>query len=103
MEDNNIYDAVDTQARFNGSVSSYIKKNLKYPAKAYMDGIKGTVVVSFVVEKTGEISNVQVARSAEPSLDREAVRLVKYMPLWSPAIKSGSKVRSRTSISVVFE
>ena len=68
-----------------------------------MDGIKGTVVVSFVVEKTGEISNVQVARSAEPSLDREAVRLVKYMPLWSPAIKSGSKVRSRTSISVVFE
>lgn len=103
VEDNNIYDAVDTQARFNGSVSSYIKKNLKYPAKAFMDGIKGTVVVSFVVEKTGEISNVQVARSAEPSLDREAVRLVKYMPLWSPAIKNGSQVRSRTSLSIVFE
>ena len=103
IEDNNIYDAVDTQAQFNGSVSSYIKKNMKYPAKAYMDGIKGTVIISFVVEKTGEVSNVQVARSAEPSLDREAVRLVKYMPLWSPAIKNGRKVRSRTSVSVVFE
>lgn len=103
VEDNNIYDVVDTQARFNGSISSYIKKNLKYPAKAYMDGIKGTVVVSFVVEKTGEISNVQVVRSAEPSLDREAVRLVKYMPLWFPAIKNSSKVRSRTSLSIVFE
>lgn len=103
IEDNNIYDAVDTQAQFNGSVSGYIKKNMKYPAKAYMDGIKGTVIVSFVVEKTGEVSNVQVAKSAEPSLDREAVRLVKYMPLWSPAIKNGRKVRSRTSVSVVFE
>ena len=103
IEDNNIYDAVDTQAQFNGSVSGYIQKNMKYPAKAYMDGIKGTVIVSFVVEKTGEVSNVQVAKSAEPSLDREAVRLVKYMPLWSPAIKNGRKVRSRTSVSVVFE
>lgn len=103
VEDNNIYDAVDTRAQFNGSVSNYIKKNLKYPAKAYMDGIKGTVVVSFVVEKTGELSNVQVIRNAESSLDREAVRLVKYMPRWIPALKNGSKVRSRTSVSIVFE
>lgn len=103
VEDNNIYDAVDTRAQFNGSVNNYIKKNLKYPAKAYMDGIKGTVVVSFVVEKTGELSNVQVIRNAESSLDREAVRLVKYMPRWIPALKNGSKVRSRTSVSIVFE
>lgn len=103
MEDNNIYETVDTKAQFNGSLNSYIKKNLKYPAKAYMDGIKGTVVVSFVVEKTGEINNVQVAKSAESSLNREAVRLVKYMPRWIPAIKNGRKVRSRVFISVVFE
>lgn len=103
VEDNNIYETVDTKAQFNGSLNSYIKKNLKYPAKAYMDGIKGTVVVSFVVEKTGEISNVQIAKSAESSLNREAVRLVKYMPRWIPAIKNGRKVRAKTSVSIFFE
>lgn len=103
LVDNTIYEVVDIQAKFNGSLQNYINDNRRYPAKALMDGIKGDVSVSFVVETNGSLSNIKVVKSAEASLDREALRVVKNMPRWTPAVKDGKKVRSLEIIIISFK
>lgn len=60
------------------------------------------MIISFVVEDDGSISHVKVAKSAEPALDREAMRVVKSMPKWIPGKQNGKCVRVRYSVPVVF-
>ncbi len=71
----------------------YINDNLKYPPIAQENGIQGRVIVSFVVNKDGSISNARVVRGVDASLDREALRLVNSMPKWIPGKKDGKVVR----------
>lgn len=100
-----IYDVVDEDARFPGGVVAllqYINQSLRYPAKAYEDGIQGRVLCSFIIEKNGHVSDVRVLRGVEPSLDDEAVRVISEMPLWSPGILQGQIVRSRYIMPIVF-
>ena len=79
----------------NNKAIAFIKENLKYPEDAANYGIQGRVIVKFVVEEDGSISDIKVARGIHPSLDAEAVRVVKLMPKWQPAERGGKPVRSR--------
>ena len=80
-----------------------MNENVKYPAIAKENGIEGRTVCSFIVEKDGSITNVEVVRSAgDPSLDKEAVRVIKCMPHWIPGTQKGKPVRVRYTIPVNF-
>ena len=86
----------------NDSLKSFLQKNLHYPQEVVEKSIEGSVVVSFIVDKYGRISNVEVVQSADSLLDAEAVRLVQSMPDWSPAEMDGKAVWSRFVLPVKF-
>ena len=79
-----------------------IVKNIKYPTVAEETGIQGRVIVTFVVERDGSITDVQVAKSVDPSLDKEAQRVVRSMPRWIPGKQNGSAVRVKYTVPVTF-
>lgn len=100
-----IFDVVEEMPSFpggNGALMSYLASNIKYPVVAQENDVQGRVIVSFVVERDGSISDVRVARSVDPSLDREAQRVVKSMPRWKPGKQNGSAVRVKYTVPVVF-
>lgn len=80
----------------------YINENTNYPQVAAEMGIQGRVRVSFVVEKNGTVSNVKVVKSIDPLLDREAIRVVKSSPRWTPGQNGGSPIRVSQNASVLF-
>lgn len=93
---------VDKKAQFPGgpdSLKSFIRKNLCYPSEE-LGCVEGSVIVRFIIEKNGAISDVKVIRSIEPLVDDEAVRVVRSMPKWIPAEKDGKAVRSRLMLPV---
>lgn len=77
-----------------GAWSKYIQKNLVYPEEAYSNKVMGNVIVQFIVDKQGYVTNVGLAKSAEFYLDREALRLISASPQWTPAIQNGKPVKS---------
>ena len=79
-----------------------ILATIQYPEKAQENGIQGRVVVKFIVEKDGSISNVEVNRSVDPDLDNEAMRVIKNMPKWNPAKQNGTEVRAYYYVPVAF-
>lgn len=92
-----IYDLwyVDEEPRFPGGergLLRYINAHREYPQEAYENGISGRVLCSFTISSDGTVSDVQVIRGVEASLDREAVRVISSMPRWSPAIVSEQAV-----------
>lgn len=100
-----VFDVVEEMPSFpggNGALMSYLASNINYPVVAQENGVQGRVIVSFVVERDGSISDVRVARSVDPSLDREAQRVVKSMPRWKPGKQNGSAVRVKYTVPVVF-
>lgn len=101
-EDSYICEDLDTRPFFNGNLSQWLSENVRYPVVAAENGVQGQVVVSFVVERNGSISNIQIERSVDPSLDREAMRVVRAMPKWTPGYKDGVPVRVRFNIPVSF-
>ena len=104
-EDNKVYDVVEQMPSFVGGLaawSRFVASNLQYPTKARANGIQGRVVTTFIVEKDGTISNAKVVRSVEPSIDQEALRIVKSMPKWTPGKQNGKPVRVKYNMPVVF-
>ena len=100
-----VFDVVEEMHSFpggQGALMQYLASNIKYPVVAQENGVQGRVIVSFVVERDGSMSDVKVARSVDPSLDREAQRVVKSMPRWSPGKQNGSTVRVKYTVPVVF-
>ena len=100
-----VFDVVEEMPSFpggQGALMSYLASYIKYPVVAQENGVQGRVIVSFVVERDGSISDVRVARSVDPSLDREAQRVVKSMPRWKPGKQNGSAVRVKYTVPVVF-
>lgn len=85
-----------------GALMKYIADNIKYPVVAKEAGVQGRVIVSFIVEKDGSVSNVSVVRSVDPSLDREALRVIKSMPKWKPGRSNGRAVRTIYNVPVSF-
>lgn len=82
---------------------NYLSETVKYPPVAKENGIQGRVIVQFTVDKDGTIGDVEVVRSGgDPSLDREAVRVIKAMPKWNPGTRRGKPVRVRYTVPVNF-
>ncbi|RAU81517.1 energy transducer TonB [Pontibacter arcticus] len=92
------YTYVEQMPTFPGGDSEmqkYVQKNVRYPAAAQRAGVEGLVVVSFVVSKTGEISEIQVVKGLGAGTDEEAVRVIKSMPKWTPGKQNGRTVPVR--------
>ena len=81
---------------------AFLNRNVKYPVKAEENGIQGRVLCSFVVERDGSITEVKVIRSVDPSLDKEAVRVIQSMPNWIPGMQKGQPVRVKFTLPVTF-
>ena len=102
---NKVFDVVEEMPSFpggQGALMSFLYSNIKYPVVAQENGVQGRVIVGFVVERDGSITDVKVMRSVDPSLDREAQRVVKAMPRWKPGKQNGSAVRVKYTVPVVF-
>ena len=83
-------------------MEKWVYANLKYPASAVRDGIQGRVMVDFIVDKEGKVTDARVTRSVDPELDEEALRVVSASPKWKPGKMGGRKVRTSVTIPVEF-
>ena len=104
-EESKVFDVVEQMPSFpggNGALLEYLATHVKYPVVAQENGVQGRVIVSFVVERDGSITDVRVVRSVDPSLDREAARVVSSMPRWTPGKQNGSAVRVKYNVPVSF-
>ena len=100
-----IFVVVEEQPEFPGgqaAMMKFLSDNIRYPVIAQENGIQGRVICNFVVERDGSITDVQVVRGQDPSLDREAIRVIQQMPRWKPGKQRGSAVRVRFTLPVVF-
>lgn len=100
-----VYDQVEQMPEFPGGMPAmieFLQTNLKYPKDAIKQQVGGRVMVMFVVETDGTLSNVRVAKKVFPSLDSEAVRVVKTMPKWKPGKEKGRPVIVNFTLPVVF-
>lgn len=101
-----VFDVVEVMPQFPGgqiAMMKYIMENMKYPKQAMKEGIQGRVAVSFIVEKDGSISDVKPILSVHPLLNKEAVRVVKSMPKWTPGKQNGKPVRVRFNLPIMFK
>ena len=108
QKDGELVDVVQQPATFPGGtkgVIKFINDNLEYPKSALRNNIQGTVYIKFIVDKDGSIMKdcVKVARSIDPELDAEALRVVRMMPNWIPAKQFERPVRQRMRIPVKFK
>ncbi len=104
-EDNVVFQVVETMPSFPGgdmAMMKFMSENIKYPVIAQENGIQGRVICQFVVNKDGSIVDVEVVRSVDPSLDKEAIRMIKSMPNWSPGKQRGKSVRVKYTLPVNF-
>ncbi|MDR1004163.1 MAG: M56 family metallopeptidase [Prevotellaceae bacterium] len=100
-----VFEMVEVAPQFPDGMSalmSYLSKNVKYPAAAQKRGVQGRVIVQFVVEKDGSITNATVARSVDADLDAEAIRVITGMPKWKPGMQRGEAVRVKFSVPLSF-
>lgn len=105
VDTDKIYEQVEEMPSFPGgsnALLSFIAANLKYPVVSQENGIQGRVIVKFVVDKDGRITDVEITRSVDPTLDKEAMRIVKAMPKWKPGKLKGNCVRVKYTIPIVF-
>ena len=100
-----VLDKVDEIPQFPGGFAGlmqYLSSSIRYPEDAKESGTQGSVIVSFIVEKDGSISNARVKNPTYPSLDEEALRLISAMPKWTPGKQNGEAVRAKLSLPVTF-
>ena len=101
----NVYDVVEQMPEYPGGMPAmieFLQTNLNYPKDAKKQNVGGRILVMVVVEADGSISNVRVAKKVFPSLDAEALRVVKAMPKWNPGKEKGKPVRVNFSLPIVF-
>jgi protein TonB len=106
VEENKVFTAVEQMPQFPGgeeALMKYIQSHLKYPPVAMENNIQGRVVVQFVVTKTGKIGEIKVARSKDPDLDKEAVRVVKTLPDFIPGKMNGQAVAVWYTLPITFK
>lgn len=99
------YETLDEKPSFPGGMSAFsqwVRNNMHYPEEAYNNGIQGRVIIQFVIDQYGTITNIKVKRSVDPSLDKEAIRVVKAMPKWIPGKKNGKNVRTNFTMPLNF-
>lgn len=100
-----VFDVVEQMPEFPGGMEALVKymaENMKYPEDAKKQLVEGRVLVQFIVETDGSVSNIEVLRRVFPSLDAEAVRVISGMPKWIPGKQNGKVVRVKYTIPVSF-
>lgn len=100
-----VFDVVDENASFPGgdeACMNWLFSNLEYPDSCQLKGIEGRVIVSFVVNRDGSITEIKAVRSPHELLSKEAIRVVNSMPKWKPANVKGKNVRSRFNLPIMF-
>jgi periplasmic protein TonB len=104
-DDNVVFQVVETMPAFPGgdqALFKFLSDNIRYPVIAQENGIQGRVICQFVVNRDGSIVDVEVVRSVDASLDREAIRVIKTMPKWTPGKQRGKAVRVKYTLPVNF-
>ena len=105
-EEAEIFFIVEDMPTFKGrgllGFRNWVIKHLEYPSIAAENGISGTVYVTFVVEPTGNISNIEILRGVDPALDKEAIRVIKSCPKWEPGKQRGKPVRVAFNFPIKF-
>ncbi|MBO7437133.1 MAG: energy transducer TonB [Bacteroidaceae bacterium] len=104
-EEEEIFMVVEDQPEFPGGTAAlleYLRKNIKYPAICRENNIQGRVLVTFIVNKDGAIVEPEVVKSVNPSLDKEALRVISQMPNWKPGSQRGKPVRVKYTVPVNF-
>ncbi|MBQ7420933.1 MAG: TonB family protein [Prevotella sp.] len=101
-----VYESAEKMPEFNGGINAlfnYLSTSIHYPKDAEKNKIEGRVLVNFIVEKDGSVSHVEVQQKAYPTLDQEAVRVVKEMPTWKPGTNKGKPVRVKYALPIMFK
>ena len=93
---------VEQMPQFIGDMNGYISNHIHYPAQASSDGTTGKVIVEFVVNEDGSVSNVKVLRGIGGGCDEEAVRVVSGMPVWKPGKQNGKPVKVLFRLPITF-
>lgn len=104
-QEKKVFDVVEQMPRFSGgdaALMKYLSENIKYPETAEKNGAQGRVVCNFVIEQDGSVSNVEILKSVEESLDKEAIRVIKAMPKWYPGRQNGMPVRVKYTLPITF-
>lgn len=105
QNDQKVYDVVEQLPEYPGGMMAmmeYLQTNMTYPKDAEKQKVEGRVLVVFIVETDGSVSNVKVAKNVFPSLDEEAVRVVESMPKWTPGKEKGKAVRTKFTLPIMF-
>ena len=107
MENNPLnFRVVEELPEFPGGASEFMKwltKNLHYPAQAQQRKLQGKVVAQFIVNKDGSISNIELVKRVDPSLDNEALRVLRLMPRWKAGQQNEKPCRTQVCIPIVFK
>ena len=101
-----VFDMVEQAPQFPGGpaeLMSYLSKNIRYPVIAQENGIQGRVICQFVVGSDGSVRDIKVMRGVDPSLDKEAIRVIQSMPKWIPGRQNGKAVSVRYTLPVTFK
>ncbi len=100
-----IFTVVEDMPQFPGGETEllkFISKSIKYPVIAQENGIQGRVICTFVVNRDGSVVDAEVVRGVDPSLDREALRVIGTMPKWTPGKQRGKPVRVKYTVPITF-
>lgn len=104
-EEEEVFTIVETMPKFPGgetALRKFLADNIRYPTLAQENGIQGKVVIEFIIGKDGGVYDIQVSRSVEESLDKEALRVVNLMPKWIPGKKNGKTVKVKYFLPIMF-
>ena len=104
-DEHHVFIVVEKMPSFPGgpdAMTRFIRQNLRYPRVAEENGVEGRVTVSFVVNRDGEIVDIEIMRGVDRHLDAEAIRIVRAMPRWNPGEQRGKPVRVKFVLPIVF-
>jgi TonB family protein len=105
LENNDIYTIVDKMPQYatgETGLAKFISHNIRYPREALQEGIEGRILCSFIVAADGSVSNIEVVKGLNPSLDNEAIRVLGLMPKWIPGENEGEKVNVKCLLPIDF-
>ncbi|MGZ3764948.1 MAG: energy transducer TonB [Mucilaginibacter sp.] len=105
VDSNAIFTAVENAPEYKGGMQAfykYLQQSIHYPANAVKNRVQGKVLITFIVEKDGSLSNVKVARGVADDIDAEAIRVIKASPNWNPGTQNGRPVRVVYTVPINF-
>jgi len=100
------FDVAEEMPEFPGGIEAmfeFLASEMNYPLEAYSNGIQGKVVVRFIVDRDGELRDIEVLKKVHPLLDEEGIRVVKMMPKWTPGKQRGKNVSVYMNLPLMFK